>query len=164
MKYDPNVYGYVNGKPTYSRDEFIFTVRGFGPIENDADLLAFAEKVTSRWYNAGWHQTFATYYLSDYALSEPGRSLTVKEFNRLKELQQAAREAEKAADDARCTVEVTVYRLNAVAVTAFLLDGPETLLRHIGLDERDTYTTRHEIDDLVTVVHITREEAPAWQH
>ena len=101
MKYDPNVYGYVNGKPTYSRDEFIFTVRGFGPIENDVDLLAFAEKVTSRWYNAGWHQTFATYYLSDYALSEPGRSLTVKEFNRLKELQQAAREAEKAADDAR---------------------------------------------------------------
>ena len=71
MKYDPNVYGYVNGKPTYSRDEFIFTVRGFGPIENDADLLAFAEKVTIRWYNAGWHQTFATYYLSDDALSAP---------------------------------------------------------------------------------------------
>lgn len=67
-------------------------------------------------------------------------------------------------DDARCTVEVTVYRLNAVAVTAFLLDGPETLLRHIGLDERDTYTTKHEIDDLVTVVHITREEATACQH
>lgn len=67
-------------------------------------------------------------------------------------------------DGARCTVEVTVYRLNAVAATAFLLDGPETLLRHIGLDERDTYTTKHEIDDLVTVVHITREEAPAWQH
>ena len=51
-----------------------------------------------------------------------------------------------------------------LAVTAFLLDGPETLLRHIGLDEQDTYTTKHEIDDLVTVVHITREEAPAWQH
>ena len=67
-------------------------------------------------------------------------------------------------DGARCTVEVTVYRLNAVAVTAFLLDGPETLLRHIGLDERDTYTTTHEIDDIVTVAHITREEAPAWQH
>lgn len=67
-------------------------------------------------------------------------------------------------DGAHCTVEVTVYRLNAVAVTAFLLDGPGTLLRHIGLDERDTYTTKHEIDDLVTVVHITREEATAWQH
>ena len=102
MKYDPNVYGYVNGKPTYSRDEFIFTVRGFVPIENDADLLAFAEKVTSRWYNAGWHQTFATYYLSDYALSEPFASLTLSEFGRLKELQQEAREAAKAADDARC--------------------------------------------------------------
>ena len=60
--------------------------------------------------------------------------------------------------DESCTVEVTVYRLNAVAVTAFLLDGPETLLRHIRLDKRDTYTTKHEIDDLVTVVHITRPE------
>ena len=27
-----------------------------------------------------------------------------------------------------------------------------------GLDERDTYITKHEIDDLVTVVHITKEE------
>lgn len=100
MTHNPNVYGCVNGKPVFSRDEFIFEHRKRGPIE----------------------------------------------------------------DDARCTVEVTVYRLNAVAVTAFLLDGPETLLRHIGLDEQDTYTTKHEIDDLVTVVHITREEAPAWQH
>lgn len=72
--------------------------------------------------------------------------------------------AELEEDGGRCIVEVTVYRLNAVAVTAFLLDGPETLLRHIGLDELDTYTTKHEIDDLVTVVHITREEATAWQH
>ena len=54
--------------------------------------------------------------------------------------------------------------LLAEGVDRNLLDGPETLLRHIGLDERDTYTTKHEIDDLVTVVHITREEAPAWQH
>lgn len=60
--------------------------------------------------------------------------------------------------DEPCIVEASIYRLNAVAVTAFLLDGPETLLRHIGLDERDTYTTKHEIDDLVTVVHITRLE------
>lgn len=72
--------------------------------------------------------------------------------------------AELEEDGGRCIVEVTVYRLNAVAVHTFLMDGPETLLRHIGLDERDTYTTKHEIDDLVTVVHITREEAPAWQH
>ena len=72
--------------------------------------------------------------------------------------------AELEDDGGRCIVEVTVYRLNAVAATAFMLDGPETLLRHIGLDERDTYTTKHEIDDLVTVVHITREEATAWQH
>lgn len=30
-------------------------------------------------------------------------------------------------DGARCTVEVTVYRLNAVAATAFLLDGPDVI-------------------------------------
>ena len=28
-----------------------------------------------------------------------------------------------------------------------------------GLDEQDTYTTKHENDDLVTIVHILREEA-----
>ena len=54
--------------------------------------------------------------------------------------------AELEDDGGRCIVEVTVYRLNAVAVHTFLLD------------------TKHDIDDLVTVVRIIREEAPAWQH
>lgn len=71
--------------------------------------------------------------------------------------------AELEDNGGRCIVEVTVYRLNAVAVHTFLLDGPEPLLRHLGLSEADTYITKHDIDDLVTVVHITREEAPAWQ-
>lgn len=95
------VYGYVNGKAVSSRDEFIFTVRGFGPIENDDEILAFAQKVTSNWYDAGHRRTFTSFYLSDYALSEPYRSLTLKEFARLKELQKEAIAAEKAADDAR---------------------------------------------------------------
>ena len=64
-------------------------------------------------------------------------------------------------DGARCTVEVTAYRLNAVAVTAFLLDGPETLLRHIGLDEQDTYTTKHEIDDLNDAIGILKADPDA---
>lgn len=67
-------------------------------------------------------------------------------------------------DGGRCIVEVTVYRLNAVAVHTFLLDGPEPLLRHLGIPEADTYITKHDIDDLVTVARIIREEAPAWQH
>ena len=96
MKYNPNVYGYVNGKPTYSHDEFVFACRGFGAIENDADLLAFAEKASNGWYNAGWKQKFTDYYLSDYALAEPRHSLTDKEFARLKDLQAEARaEAER---------------------------------------------------------------------
>ena len=72
--------------------------------------------------------------------------------------------AELEDDGGRCIVEVTVYRLNAVAVHTFLLDGPEPLLRPLGLSEADTYITKHDIDDLVTVVRIIREEAPAWQH
>ena len=89
---DANVYGYVNGKAVYSRDEFIFTSRGFEEITNDAELLKFAEKVTYGWQDSGHRQTFAGFYLSDYALSEPYRSLTHKEFARLKELQKQARE------------------------------------------------------------------------
>lgn len=101
MQYDPRVYGYVNGKPTYSRDEFIFECRHFGPIETDEELLAYAEKVTSKWYSAGWHQSFVGFYLSDYALAEPYRSLTLKEFNRLKELQAEARAEAKRIEDAK---------------------------------------------------------------
>lgn len=52
MTYDPNVFGYVDGQPTYSRDEFIYKKRRRGPITDDAELVAFAEKVTSGWYNA----------------------------------------------------------------------------------------------------------------
>lgn len=99
MTYDPNVYGYVNGKAVYSRDEFIFAKRGFGAIENDADLLAYAEKVTSKWYDAGWHRTFTSYYLSDYALSEPSASLTKAEFARLKQMQAEAQAEQKRLED-----------------------------------------------------------------
>ena len=78
MTYDPNVFGYVDGQPTYSRDEFIYKKRRRGPITDDAELVAFAEKVTSGWYNAGWRRTFTTYYLGDYSIRSmlvalPGR-------------------------------------------------------------------------------------------
>lgn len=102
MTYDPNVFGYVDGQPTYSRDEFIYKKRRRGPITDDAELVAFAEKVTSGWYNTGWHQTFTTYYLGDYALSEPLDSMTIKEYNRLKDLQKEARQEAEAAEAARC--------------------------------------------------------------
>ena len=101
MKYDPSVYGYVNGKPTYSRDEFIFAARKFGPIETDEELMAYAEKVTCGWKQNGWKQDFAFFYLSDYALSEPCSSLTKEEFARLKELQDEARAEWKRAEDAK---------------------------------------------------------------
>ena len=45
--------------------------------------------------------------------------------------------AELEDDGGRCIVEVTVYRLNAVAVNTFLLDGPEPLRQHLGLSEAD---------------------------
>lgn len=77
MTHSPNVYGYVNGKPVFSRDEFIFEHRKRGPIEDDAELIAFAEKATSGWHNAGWSHSFISFYLSDYALSEPFASLTL---------------------------------------------------------------------------------------
>lgn len=109
MKYDPNVYGYVNGKAVYSRDEFIFENRRFGPIESDEELLAYAEKVTYGWYHAGWKRTFLDYYLSDYALDEPGASLTKAEYARLKELQADARAAAKAADEAREWKKIGTY-------------------------------------------------------
>lgn len=85
-----SIYGYVNGQPVYSRDEFVYKCRGFGEIKSDEELISYAEKVTGHWQNAGWCRTFTSFYLSDYALDEPYRSLTKSEFARLKELQSAA--------------------------------------------------------------------------
>lgn len=104
---EKRVFGYVNGKAVYSPDEFVFEARHFGPIQTDEELMAYAKKVTHNWYNAGWHRTFETFYLSDYALSEPYASLTKAEFNRLVELQKAAKAAAKAKEDARCWQYVT---------------------------------------------------------
>ena len=62
-----------------------------------------------------------------------------------------------------CIVEVSVYRLNAVAITSCMLDGFEPLLQFLGMDGIDTYITRHEVEDIFTIVHIDKEVEP-WQH
>ena len=96
-----SVYGYVNGKPVYSRDEFIFTARGFGPIETDEELLNFAVKCTYGWQSAGHKHSFADFYLGSYCLDEPMRSLTTAEYERLKTLQKEERARLKAEEDAK---------------------------------------------------------------
>ena len=78
-------------------------------------------------------------------------------------LSRASFPAVLEAGNRPCIVETTVYRLNAVAVTSLMLDGFEPLLNFIGLSPDDTYITQHEVEDIVTVVHI-RKEAEAWQH
>lgn len=95
------IYGYVNGKPTYSRDEWIYAKRGFGAITSDDVLIEYAQKVTNNWSEAGWHHSFRTYYLSDYALSEPYQSLTIREYERLRELQKIAQDAYRKLEEAR---------------------------------------------------------------
>lgn len=64
--------------------------------------------------------------------------------------------------DRPCIVEVSVYRLNAVAVTSYMLDGLEPLLQFLGMDGTDIYITRHEVEDIFTIVHIDKEVEP-WQ-
>lgn len=92
-------FGWVNGKDVYSRDEYVFESRGFGEITSDRVLMKFAKEVTSNWYDAGHHHTFEGFFLGDYCLSEPCKSLTHKEFARLKELQKEAREKQQRIED-----------------------------------------------------------------
>lgn len=95
------VFGTVNGIECHSRDEYIYRSRGFGEIYSDSVLMEYAAKVTWDWQDAGWKRGFEDFYLSDYCLAQPKKSLTTAEFERLKELQRQAREATKAAEDAR---------------------------------------------------------------
>ena len=94
------VYGTVNGIDVYSRDESIYKMRGFGPIKDDVELLAFAIKVTCNWCdgNSNSNKCFTNFYLSNCCHAEPFRSLTEAEFNRLREIQQAHRAYLKALE------------------------------------------------------------------
>lgn len=84
-------YGVVNGEDVYSAEEFVYKIRGFGPIEDDVELLVFAAKVTHNWRdgNSNGNKCFANFYLSDYCYAEPFHSLTKTEFDRLREIQRA---------------------------------------------------------------------------
>lgn len=116
MKMSNKAYGYVNGKPVYSRDEFIYVKRGFCELKSDDELLAYATRVSCGWSNAGHKRTFTSFYLGDYALDEPMASLTGTEYGRLKKLQSEARERlneeEKQKDWKR--VETYYYADNSV--------------------------------------------------
>ena len=92
------VYGYYNNEACYSAEEYITKCRGFGRIEDDEQLLKFAEKVTSNWLNAGWRRTFETFYLDCYDVK---KHFLPDEFARLLELQEIARKKAKDADKAR---------------------------------------------------------------
>lgn len=99
-----------------SRDEFIYFRRGFGRIETDEELIAYAEKATHGFYDSGWKHGFLGFYLGDYCLDEPKASMTDDEYNRLKALQHRMRQEAKAADEARCWkhVETCYYADNSV--------------------------------------------------
>jgi hypothetical protein len=118
----------------YSRDEYVFACRGFGAIETDEELMAYAEKVTSNWCDAGWHRIFIDIYLSDYALSEPYRSLTKKEFARLKELQKVARDKhEKEEADREWKLIATYgYADNSVEEVYEDKDGVQQTVMVVG--------------------------------
>ena len=142
MEDDKRVYGYVNGKPAYSADEYVYAIRGFEELKSDKELLDYAEKVTHHWYDAGHRHKFITFFLSDYALSEPYRSLTKKEFERLKELQKQARD-EWEAEQAQYKYELYEGRpLTESEIRKFLDRHVETVKEQWG--ENNYYTERAE--------------------
>ena len=80
-------------------------------------------------------------------------------------LSRASFPAELEEGGRPCIVEVTVYRLNAVAANSFLLEGEaeakDIARAFLGLPGTDAYITRHEVDDIITVVRINGEGAAA---
>lgn len=107
---DKRVWMYYNGKPMYSRDEYIFTKRGFKEIISDDFLIEFAKKVTYGWSQSGAKQTFTSYWLGSYCLDHPISDLTDKEYARLKELQEEARaEEQRIEDEKEWKYDHTIY-------------------------------------------------------
>ena len=100
-KMSANCYGCYNTTKVYGKNGWYYAKRGFGAITSDRVLMDYAKKVTSDWYDAGWHRKFEDFYLGDYALDHPRCDLTDAEYERLRELQKEARAKAKAEDDAR---------------------------------------------------------------
>ena len=93
--------GYLNGKAYYDITEWKYACRNHGAFASDSELLAYAEKATHGWYNAGWKRTFETFYLGLDARSSKVEYLTVDEWNRLKSMQDKARSEAEAKEQAR---------------------------------------------------------------
>ncbi len=98
---EKNIYGYVNGEAVFSANEFVYKSRGFGALETDEEIFNYAQKVTYNWSTGTYKADFRTFYLSDYALSEPRRSLTADEFKRLQAMQDSVRREHDKAEEAR---------------------------------------------------------------
>lgn len=81
-------------------------------------------------------------------------------------LSRASFPAKLEGTGGRCIAEVLVYRMNGVAVNSWLLDGAaeaeEAARRFLGMYNDEVYMTRHDIDDILTVVRIVREELPTF--
>lgn len=157
---DDNVYGYVNGKPVYSRDEFIYTKRGFEEIESDTELINYAKKVTYDWSDAGHKRSFTSFYISDYALSEPYVSLTIREFKRLKELQKIAIDEYKA-EQAKYNYENFEGRQMTESEVRMFLDrhvqqvsdqwGPDNFYTQQAIEYRDKQLSKFRQGEVVAV-------------
>lgn len=107
---DKKVWMMYNDKPMYSRDEYIFTKRGFKEIISDDFLIKFAKEVTYGWSQSGQKQTFTSYWLGSYCLDHPISDLTDKEYARLKELQEEARaEEQRIEDEKEWKYDHTIY-------------------------------------------------------
>ena len=134
MRNDPRVYGYVNGKAYYTAEEFKYAARGRGAIDSDDELIEFARSVTCGWHHAGWNRTFESFYLSDYALSEPYRSLTEVEFQRLKELQAEARKKLEVQDATRewRKIDTVYWADNSIEETWEDKDGNRKTVMAVG--------------------------------
>lgn len=118
----------------FSRDERIYKFRGFGKICSDSFLVEYARKVTGNWSRAGWQRCFKDYYLGDYCLDEPKRSLTDSEYARLKELQQEVRRSYEEAERARewKLVRVECYADNSEEEVWIDKDGVEKRVMIVG--------------------------------
>ena len=127
-------YGYYNGTPFYSEEDFKHACRHHGPFADDDELMAFVEKETHGWYRHGHKHTFTSYFLSDYGPDDDLRHLTRAEYKRLKELQNIAKAEYKEAEEARNwqLIETVYWADNSVEEVWIDKDGIKKTIMTVG--------------------------------
>lgn len=107
------VFGYVNGVPYYTREDYVYAKRGFVSFESDEAMIKYAKEITNNWYDGGANRTFTSYCFT-YG---DAHNFTEEEYKRLLYLQTEMLSKEQLGIQKRLE-KINIYKYEGKPLTS----------------------------------------------